>query len=731
VDREHRVQAALAGTAVPVPRMLCMCSDPVVLGTPFYVMEHVQGTVFVDPSLPSLPAEQRGAVYREIATCLASLHSVNPQAVGLKDFGRPVNYCARQVKRWWGQYLDGLPEGTQPMPEMASLAQHLRSNIPASDSQQSVGCIAHGDFRLDNLVFRTASSLGKEDISLAAVLDWELSTLGDPLADLAYCCQPYYLPSGIAVLPALPRSDGCLLLPPGIPAEEEFVAMYCSLRGIPALPPSLWNFYIALSLFRMAAILAGVQARAMSGNASSSSALELANIGVVKALACCALERCSMDAAPASVSPLPGPLVGAPGSAGFSPTPRVQRLLATLRSFMETRIYPAEKTMWEHAHSSNRWTIHPLMEELKAKSKSQGLWNLWMPADTADLLRRSGLPLPPELLGPGLSNLEYSHLSRVMGACAWASEVFNCSAPDTGNMETLARYGTAEQQRQWLLPLLDGSIRSCFAMTEPAVASSDATNIEASIVRDGAHYLLNGRKWWTSGAMDPRCKVAIFMGKSDPGAPPHAQQSMILVPMDVPGIRIVRPLHVFGYDDAPHGHAEVHFIGVRVPLGNCLLGEGRGFEIAQGRLGPGRLHHCMRCIGTGDRALQAMARRALARKTFGKKLAEHGAFASALAECSVQLEGAKLLVQQAAHELDQQGHKAARGAIAAAKVAAPRASLAALDASIQAHGGGGVSEDFPLAYLWAMVRTLRIADGPDEVHLLTIAKLRLRDASKL
>jgi len=395
----------------------------------------------------------------------------------------------------------------------------------------------------------------------------------------------------------------------------------------------------------------------------------------------------------------------------FDPSPRAQELQQRLRTFMDEHVYPNEATFRLQIETGDRWQPTAIVEELKAKARAAGLWNLFLPESES---------------GAGLTNVEYAPLCEVMGRSAMAPEVFNCSAPDTGNMEVLVRYGTPEQKAKWLEPLLAGKIRSCFAMTEPAVASSDATNISARIDRDGDHYVLNGRKWWISGAGDPRCRIAIFMGKTDPSAERHKQQSMILVPMDTPGITIRRMLPVFGYDDAPHGHAEIDFEGVRVPASNMLLGEGRGFEIAQGRLGPGRIHHCMRSIGVAERALEAMCRRVRARVAFGKPIAEQGTIRADIAESRMEIEQARLLTMKAALMMDTVGNKAARGELAMVKVIVPRMTQRVLDRAIQAHGGAGVSDDFPLAAAWAHTRTLRLADGPDEVHREAIARIELK-----
>ena len=388
---------------------------------------------------------------------------------------------------------------------------------------------------------------------------------------------------------------------------------------------------------------------------------------------------------------------------------RSRELRDRLAAFFERHIYPNEARFLEQV-AQKRWQVPPIIDELKTKARAEQLWNLF---------------LPESELGAGLTNLEYAPLCEVMGRTPWAPEVFNCSAPDTGNMEVLARYGTKAQQDKWLVPLLDGQIRSCFAMTEPDVASSDATNIRSTIVRDGTDYVINGRKWWISGAGDPRCTIAIFMGLTNPNAEAHKRQSMILVPLDAKGITVTRMLTVFGYDDAPHGHAEITFNNVRVPADHLLLGEGRGFEIAQGRLGPGRIHHCMRLIGVAERALETMKARVGSRTAFGKTLAEQGTIRRDIAQSRIEIDQARLLTMQAAHLMDTSGNKAARKEIAMIKVVAPNVALQVIDRAIQAHGAAGVSQDTFLAYAWAQSRTLRLADGPDEVHLEAIARQEL------
>lgn len=395
----------------------------------------------------------------------------------------------------------------------------------------------------------------------------------------------------------------------------------------------------------------------------------------------------------------------------FEYTNKINDLIDKINVFMDKFIYPNEQVYFEAIESSeSRWNIPPIIEEIKDEAKKVNLWNLF---------------LPDSDYGAGLSNLEYAPLAEIMGRSFIAPEAFNCSAPDTGNMEVFVRYGTNEQKEKWLEPLLKGEIRSAFAMTEPNVASSDATNIQSTIKADGDNYIINGHKWWTSGAMDPRCKVIIFMGKTDLNANRYSQQSMIIVPADAPGVKIVRPLSVYGYDDAPHGHAEVIFKDVLVPKKNILLGEGRGFEIAQGRLGPGRIHHCMRLIGLAERAFELMCKRANQREAFGKKISEQGVVREMIARSRIEIDQARLLTLKAADIMDKYGNKIAKKEIAMIKIVAPNMATNVIDRAIQVHGGGGVSSEFPLAAAWAMARTLRLADGPDEVHMAQLAKLEL------
>uniref|UniRef100_A0A7M4F8L8 Acyl-CoA dehydrogenase family member 10 n=1 Tax=Crocodylus porosus TaxID=8502 RepID=A0A7M4F8L8_CROPO len=571
VEREYRVLRALAEAGVPVPRVLALCEDSSIIGTPFYLMEYCAGHVYKDPSLPGLEPSQRRAIYTAMNQVLAQIHSVDLKAAGLEDYGKHGNYVQRQVQTWTKQYR---ATETHTIPAMERLIEWLPLHLP----QAHQVTLVHGDFRLDNLIFHP------ERPQVLAVLDWELSTLGDPISDVAYSCMAHYLPSSFSLLKGL---GNCDLTHLGIPTAEEYFRTYCGHMGIP--PIEDWNFYMAFSFFRVAAILQGVYKRSLTGQASSATAesggkqaesmADLAwdfatkeGFRVFKAM-----PAMKPSGRPYSTWAWQGPFPrrsyvtvphssSAPAHLILSPeglSDRAQDLYRRLRRFMDAHIYPAEQALRDHQVSQTRWTPHPLVEELKVKAKSEGLWNLFLPLETDPEVR----------YGAGLTNLEYAHLCELMGMSLHAPEIFNCSAPDTGNMEVLLRYGTEEQKERWLQPLLDGEIRSCFAMTEPQVASSDATNIESSIVEEGGFYILNGHKWWISGALDPRCRLCVFMGKTNPGAPRHKQQSMLLVPMDTPGVTVTRPLSVYGLDDPPG----------EVP---------RGFWEALGRAGhdPGR--HC-------------------------------------------------------------------------------------------------------------------------------------------
>nr|XP_060642043.1 acyl-CoA dehydrogenase family member 10 isoform X2 [Anolis sagrei ordinatus] len=675
VEREFRVLKAMAQASVPVPEVLALCEDPSIIGTPFYLMEHCAGRIFKDPSLPGLEARQRMEIYTAMNRVLCKIHSVDIQVAGLEDYGKHGNYIQRQVQTWSKQYRAA---ETHSIPAMERLIEWLPSHMPASEHLS----VVHGDFRLDNLIFHP------EKTEVVAVLDWELSTLGNPLSDVAYNCVAYYLPSHFSILKGLRDYDVHQL---GIPSAEAYVQLYCDQMGIP--PVENWNFYVAFSFFRIAAILQGVYKRSLTGQASSATAESSGK--QAEFMADLAWDFATKEGfrvfkeLPSSVPParpfstwadprqLPrrhySRVASTPSSqliVSLDGLPsRVQQLHHKLKQFLDAHIYPAEQLLRNYQVSPERWTPHPLLEELK---------------------------------------------------------VFNCSAPDTGNMEVLLRYGTEEQKAHWLKPLLDGKIRSCFAMTEPQVASSDATNIEASIIEERDAYVLNGRKWWISGALDPRCQLCVFMGKTDPTAPRHKQQSMLLVSMDTPGITVIRPLTVFGLEDAPAGHGEITFENVRIPKENLLLGPGRGFEIAQGRLGPGRIHHCMRLIGFAERALALMKERVSFRVAFGKPLAEQGTIRAGVAESRIEIEQARLLVLKAAHLMDTVGNKGAALEIAMIKVVAPNMALRVIDRAMQAFGAAGLSNDQPLALSFAWARALRLADGPDEVHREAIAKMELK-----
>ncbi|XP_038047852.1 acyl-CoA dehydrogenase family member 11-like [Patiria miniata] len=701
VDREYRVQQALHRANFPVPTPLAYCSDASVIGTDFYVMSFVKGRIFRDVTLPNMSPSERKQIYNAMNSTLAHLHSLDWKQLGLQGFGKEGNYCGRQINTWARQFqgatkLASLPDD----PTAKQLHEWLVDNKPTAEEKTT---IVHGDFRLDNMIFHP--TLPK----VIAVLDWELSTLGEPLTDLAYACMQYHYPEEMPIQLMNPKQEvfSPLERVPGIPREVDYIMAYCQRRGHP-YPLPHWHFYLGLCLFKMASICQGVYCRALLGNASSefaSNYKEIVNLMLGVGLE--QIKRAEVTGSQTSsiILEMKPVLESQPISE------RASQILQKVKDFIKNEILPAEEMYFKQVQSADTiWCVPPIMEELKAKAKAQGLWNLFLPAQS------------------GLGQLEYAFMAEAMGQSPIGSEPFNCSAPDTGNMEVLHLYGSPEQKTTWLQPLLDGKIRSCYCMTEPAVASSDATNMECSIVREGDSYVINGRKWWSSGAGDPRCKVAILMGLTpNKDKSRHQQHSMIVVPMDLPGVKKIRPLMVFGSPDAPHGHFEVEFTNVRVPATNMILGEGRGFEIAQGRLGPGRIHHCMRAIGLAERAQQMMCDRAIKRKAFGKELARMGVVQHQIAECRLEIDQARLLTLKAAHTIDKYGTKKARKQVAMIKVVAPRMLTRVIDQAIQIHGGGGVCQDFPLAAFYAGARSLRLADGPDEVHLTSIGLQELKE----
>uniref|UniRef100_A0A8K9XQD8 Acyl-CoA dehydrogenase family member 11 n=1 Tax=Oncorhynchus mykiss TaxID=8022 RepID=A0A8K9XQD8_ONCMY len=610
VDREYRVQKALFSAGFPVPQPLLHCTDAEVIGTEFYLMEHVQGRIFQDLRLPGVSAAERAALYVSAVEVLARLHSLDLTTMDLEGYGRGPGYCKRQVSTWTKQYRAA---AHKEIPVMDKLSDWLLSNLPTNDNEVA---LVHGDFRVDNLIFHPTEA------RVVAVLDWELSTTGQPMADLAYFLMPNYLPSSLSLLSCM----GSLRGVEGIPSPEDLISIYCRCREIPSSLHQL-NFYLALSVFKMAGIAQGIYARHLLGNASAPNAAQFGQS--VEPLAQVGLQIAEN---PSRLGPADARL--------FLQTAKGQAVHQQVTEFMKQHVLPAQQEVSEyyskHAHSPQRWHPPQVIEDLKAKAREAGLWNLFLPAVS------------------GLSQLDYAHIAEETGRCLYAPDLFNCQAPDTGNMEVLHMFGTEEQKREWLQPLLSGQIRSCFCMTEPDVASSDATNMECTLQRDQDHYVVHGRKWWSSG-------------------------------------------------------------------------EGRGFEIAQGRLGPGRLHHCMRAVGSAEWALELLCQRAAHRQTFGKKLYQHEVVAHWIAECRLAIDQTRLLTLHAAHALDTLGSRRARKQIAMIKVVAGRMVCKVVDTAIQVYGGAGVSGDFPLAQMYAYARTLRIADGPDEVHMSSIAHLELRD----
>ncbi|XP_054993130.1 LOW QUALITY PROTEIN: acyl-CoA dehydrogenase family member 11 [Sorex araneus] len=692
VDREFQVQKALFAVGFPVPKPLLYCNDESVIGTEFYVMEHVQGRIFRDFTIPGVSPAERTAIYVAMIETLARLHSLDIQSLGLQGYGRGSGYCKRQVSTWTKQYQAA---AHQDIPAMNQLSKWLMQNLPDNDNEET---LIHGDFKLDNIVFHPKES------RVIAVLDWELSTLGHPLSDLAHLSLFYFWPRTVPLI----NQSSHLRENIGVPSLEELISIYCHCRGINSVLPN-WNFFLALSYFKMAGIAQGVYSRYLLGNNASENSFLFA--GIVQPLAETGLQLSRRTFSTAAPRPDPARQL-------FGQSRTGQEVLGRVKLFMKQHILPAEREVIEfyakNENSADKWRPHFVIDKLKEMAKAEGLWNLFLPAVS------------------GLSQVDYALIAEETGKCFFAPEVFNCQAPDTGNMEVLHLYGNEAQKQQWLEPLLQGSISSCFCMTEPGVASSDATNIECSIQRDGDAYVVHGKKWWSSGAGKPNCKIAIVLGRTEnASASRHQQHTMILVPLNTPGVEVVRPLSVFGYLDQLHGgHFEIHFNQVRVPVTNLILGKGGDSKSPRARLGPGRIHHCMRAVGLAERALGLLCRRAEQREAFKKKLYEHEVVAHWIAKSRIAIEEIRLLTLKAAHSIDTLGSAGARKEIAMIKVAAPRVVCKVIDRAIQVCGGAGVSQDLPLANMYALARTLRLADGPDEVHLSAVAALELREQAR-
>eukprot|EP01117_Protostelium_nocturnum_P012560 TRINITY_DN4623_c0_g1_i3.p1 TRINITY_DN4623_c0_g1~~TRINITY_DN4623_c0_g1_i3.p1 ORF type:complete len:713 (-),score=233.01 TRINITY_DN4623_c0_g1_i3:59-2197(-) len=616
IEREYAIMNALQRVNFPVPRTYVLCHDAAIIGTPFYVMDFVHGRIFRDITLPGLDPKERREIWLEFNRVMARLHTINFNTIGLSDFAKHGEYFDRQISTWSRQFKGSK---TDEIKEMDYLIQNLPKLIPREHDH--LVSLVHGDFRLDNVIFHPTKP------KILACLDWELGTLGHPFSDLSYSCSLYKLPSPFGLV----SEQG---LPEGIPSEKEFLELYCKnakMNSNIGEDPS-WNFYLSFSLFRLASISQGVYKRSLLGNASASNANEYGERAKMLASGSASLlqlyhdelRRKNAHSSPSSTVTHGSGFEEDAFRTPYPISPKAKEIYEKLNKFMQEEIYPNEAKFEEEVKKLcsgpiESWKTPEIFFQLQKKAKEQGLWNLF---------------LKDQKMGMGFSNVEYAPMAELMGTSPLLSiAVFNCQPPDTGNMELLAKFGTEEQKERWLVPLLNGQVKSCIGMTEPQVASSDMTNLECKIERQGREYVVNGKKWWITGSADPRCKFILLLGKTDPSKPKHKQQTMIIVPLNSVGVKVERALSTFGYLDAPFGHCEISFQNVRVPSENVILGEGRGFEIAQSRMGTERLHHCMRLIGMGESALKAMCVRATQRSTFGKKLSENDSVLADVAEC--------------------------------------------------------------------------------------------------